>query len=252
MTEPRVAIVTGASTGIGRATALALGALGWKVALGARGVDRIMETASLVTQEGGEAFARALDVTDLASVDEFVGEVESVLGPVDVLVNNAGIAVPGPFWEVDPAGLAQEVATNLLGPMLCSRRVLGPMISRQSGDIVFITSDTARAPRPRLLGYSASKAGLETVARVLALELEGTGVRSTTVRVGPTLTDFASAWTDEQIESLMAYWPRYGIQRHFNTLDPTDIARAVVYAVTSPPGVHVDTVEVQPEAPTGQ
>ena len=81
------------------------------------------------------------------------------------------------------------------------------------------------------------------------MELEGTGVRSTTVRVGPTLTDFASGWTPEQVDGLMTYWPHYGIQRHFNTLHPDDIARAVVYAVTSPPGVHIDVVEVQPEAP---
>ncbi len=99
------------------------------------------------------------------------------------------------------------------------------------------------------MGYSATKAGIETAARTLAMELEGTGVRSTTIRVGPTLTDFASDWTPEQVDGLMSYWPHYGIQRHFNTLHPDDIARAVVYAVTSPPGVHVDVLEVQPEAP---
>ena len=82
------------------------------------------------------------------------------------------------------------------------------------------------------------------------MELEGTGVRSTTVRVGPTLTDFASGWTPEQVAELMTYWPRFGVQRHFNTLHPDDVARAVVYAVTSPPGVHIDLIEVQPEAPT--
>jgi NADP-dependent 3-hydroxy acid dehydrogenase YdfG len=100
-----------------------------------------------------------------------------------------------------------------------------------------------------MLGYSASKAGLEVASRVLAMELEGTGVRATTVRVGPTLTDFASDWTDGQINDLMSYWPHYGVQRHFNTLNPEDIARAVVYTVTSPPGVHVDLIEVHPEAP---
>ncbi len=133
--------------------------------------------------------------------------------------------------------------------MLCARRVLRSMIGRGSGDIVFVSSDTARAPRPRLLGYSATKAGVEVVARTLGMELEGTGVRSTTVRVGPTLTDFASGWTPEQVAELMTYWPRFGIQRHFHTLQPADIARAVVYAVTSPPDVHIDVVEVQPAAP---
>jgi len=250
MTEPRVAIVTGASSGIGRAIAVALGGLGWRVALGARGTAKLDETAGLVKDAGGDALARSLDVTDSASVDTFVDTVEDTMGPAEVLVNNAGIAIPGPFWELAPEQLEREVRTNLLGPMLCTRRVLKPMIRQQRGDVVFITSDTARAPRPRLLGYSATKAGLEVAQRVLAMELEGTGVRATTVRVGPTLTDFASAWTNDQVTDLMEYWPHYGIQRHFNTLNPADIARAVVYAVTSPPGVHIDVVEVQPEAPT--
>jgi NADP-dependent 3-hydroxy acid dehydrogenase YdfG len=249
MTRPKVAIVTGASSGIGRATAIALGGLGWRVALGARGAEKLNETAALVIEAGGEAFPRSLDVTDAASVDDFVETVEDIMGPIDVLVNNAGIAIPGVFWELAPDQLDQEIRTNLLGPLLCSRRVLGPMIARGQGDVVFISSDTSRAPRPRLLGYSATKAGIETAARTLAMELEGTGVRSTTIRVGPTLTDFASDWTPEQVDGLMTYWPHYGIQRHFNTLHPDDVARAVVYAVTSPPGVHIDVLEVQPEAP---
>jgi NADP-dependent 3-hydroxy acid dehydrogenase YdfG len=248
--EPRVAIVTGASSGIGRAIAVGLGGLGWHIALGARRADKLEETASLVSDVGGKGFARPLDVTDATSVDDFVSTVEDGLGPVEVLVNNAGIAIPGPFWELAPEQLEREVRTNLLGPMLCTRRVLGPMIRAGRGDVVFVSSDTARSPRPRLLGYSATKAGVEVAARALAMELEGTGVRATTVRVGPTLTDFASDWSSEQITDLMTYWPQYGIQRHLNTLHPDDIARAVVYAVTSPPGVHIDLVEVHPEAPT--
>jgi NADP-dependent 3-hydroxy acid dehydrogenase YdfG len=248
--ESRVAIVTGASSGIGRAIAVALGSLGWKIALGGRRADKLAETAGLVSENGGEAFPRNLDVTDAASVDAFVSTVEDVMGPVDVLVNNAGIAIPGAFWELAPEQLEREMRTNLLGPMLCARRVLGSMIERRSGDVIFVSSDTARAPRPRMLGYSASKAGIEVAARALIMELEGTGVRATTVRVGPTLTDFASDWTAEQVGDLMGYWPKYGIQRHFNTLHPDDVARAVVYAVTSPPGVHLDLIEVQPEAPT--
>ncbi len=248
--ESRVAIVTGASSGIGRAIAVALGSLGWKIALGGRRADKLDETAGLVSENGGEAFPRTLDVTDAVSIDAFVTTVADVMGPVDVLVNNAGIAIPGPFWELAPEQLEREMRTNLLGPMLCARRVLGPMIQRGRGDVVFVSSDTARAPRPRMLGYSATKAGIEVAARALVMELEGTGVRATTVRVGPTLTDFASEWSSEQVDDLMSYWPKYGIQRHFNTLHPDDVARAVVYAVTSPPGVHVDLIEVQPEAPT--
>ncbi len=248
----RVAVVTGASTGIGRAIAVGLGELGWHVALGARRTDKLDETAGLVIEAGGEAFPRHLDVTDAESVDSFLTSVESVLGPIDVLVNNAGIAVPGPFWELTPEQLDVEVRTNLLGPLLCTRRVLPPMIERREGDVVFVSSDTVHSPRPRLLGYGATKAAVEVAARGLTMELEGTGVRTTTVRVGPTLSDFGAGWSAEQITGLMDYWPRFGIQRHMNTLHPEDVARAVVYAVTSPPGVNLDLIEVQPEPPVSE
>jgi NADP-dependent 3-hydroxy acid dehydrogenase YdfG len=99
--------------------------------------------------------------------------------------------------------------------------------------------------------YSATKAGLEAFSHALALELEGSGVRSTTVRVGPTLTDFGFGWPMDELEDLMGYWPRFGLQRHAGVLDASAIALAVVTAVTAPRGVHVDTIEVQPEAPVG-
>jgi NADP-dependent 3-hydroxy acid dehydrogenase YdfG len=249
MSARRVAVVTGASSGIGRAVAAGLGALGWPVAIGARRSDKLEETAALVDDAGGTALAGALDVTDARSIDSFVATVEERLGPIDVLVNNAGVAVPGTFWELTPEEMDTEVRTNVLGPFLCTRRVLPGMVERRTGDVVFISSDTVRAPRPGLLGYGATKAAIEVAARGLTLELEGTGVRTTTVRVGPTLSDFGTGWSAEQITGLMETWPRFGIQRHMNTLDPGDVARAVVYAVTAPAGVNLDLIEVQPEPP---
>jgi NADP-dependent 3-hydroxy acid dehydrogenase YdfG len=99
--------------------------------------------------------------------------------------------------------------------------------------------------------YSATKAGVELLARSLAMELEGELIRSTIVRVGPTISEFGFGWDLDLVEELMAFWPRYGLQRHAGYLQPADVARAVVYAVTAPEGVHLDTIEVQPEAPTG-
>jgi NADP-dependent 3-hydroxy acid dehydrogenase YdfG len=247
--DTRIAAVTGASGGIGRAIAVALGRLGWKVALGARRLDALATTAELVALEGGTPYAHHLDVTDPASVDAFFTAVEAELGPVDALVNNAGIAVPGLLVDADPADLAREVDTNLLGPLLCTRRALRPMLDAGAGDLVFVSSDTAHTPRPGMIGYSASKAAIETVARVIDMETEGRGVRSTVIRVGPTLTDFAGEWTPGTFEHLVALWPRFGIQRHFNTVEPADIAAVVVHALTAPAHARLDTVEVQPVAP---
>jgi NAD(P)-dependent dehydrogenase (short-subunit alcohol dehydrogenase family) len=245
--SPRVTIVTGASSGIGRGIAIALGERGDAVVLGARRTDALQETAELVLQAGGDAFVHELDVTEAASVEIFFAAATEAFGPPDVLVNNAGIAAVGPFETVDPAELEQELKANLLGPLLCTRRVLPAMIERRSGRVVFISSDVARHPRPGMVGYGASKAGVETAARGLSLELEGTGVLVTTVRVGPTLTDFANTWDADRIEAMMSMWPRFGIQRHFETMTPADVAAAVVFALDAP--MHVDVVEVQPEPP---
>jgi NADP-dependent 3-hydroxy acid dehydrogenase YdfG len=252
MSEARTAIVTGASSGIGRTIAAELGGLGWPVAIGARRADRLAETAGEVEGRGGTAFAHELDVTDPASIDRFFVAAEAALGPVDVLVNNAGVATPGWIDEVPAEALARDVATNLLGPLLMTRLAVASMRGRRRGDLVFITSDATRHVRPRMAAYTATKAGLEALAHTLAVELEGTGIRSTAVRVGPTLSEFGFGWPMDVLEELMAYWPRFGLQRHAGVLGPDAVARAVITAVTAPAGVHVDTIEVQPEAPVGE
>jgi NAD(P)-dependent dehydrogenase (short-subunit alcohol dehydrogenase family) len=254
VSEPRrVALVTGSSSGIGRSIAIELGRLGWPVALGARRLERLEETAAEVRAAGGEPFVHELDVCDAASVDAFVRASEQALGPIDVLVNNAGMATPGWFHTLSVEALQREVATNLLGPILLSRLVIASLRRRGSpGDLVFITSDATRNPRPRMAAYSATKAGVEALAHTLAMECEGTGIRSTTVRVGPTMSEFGFAWPTDELVEIMEYWPRFGLSRHDGVLDATAIAGAVVVAVTAPPGVRFDTLEVQPEAPVGE
>ncbi len=249
MGATRTAVVTGASGGIGRAVAVGLGRLGWSVALGGRRTDALQSTADLVEIEGGTPFVHRLDVADVESVDAFFAAAHDALGPAHTLVNNAGIAVPGLLVDTDPEALAREINTNLLGPLLCTRRALPAMLAADGGDIVFVSSDAARAPRPGLIGYSATKAALETVARVVDMETEGRGIRTTVVRVGPTLTDFAGEWETGTFEHLVGIWPRFGIQRHFNTMEPVDIANAVIHALTAPPHARVDVIEMQPTAP---
>jgi NAD(P)-dependent dehydrogenase (short-subunit alcohol dehydrogenase family) len=250
---PRVAVVTGASAGIGRVIAQALGALGWPVALGARRVDQLEATAALVTDAGGAAFAHALDVCDPASIDTFLNATTAAVGPVDVLVNNAGISAPGALHEMSDEQHERILATNLLGPILVTKRVVADLRSRNApGDIVFISSDTATAhPRPYLGTYGASKAGLESYATTLAMECEGFPIRSSIVRVGPTgLTGFADDWDTEIFTEIFPHWQQFGIQRHFNTMQPDDVARAVVTTVTAPAHMWIPVVEVQPWPPS--
>jgi NADP-dependent 3-hydroxy acid dehydrogenase YdfG len=248
-TAARVAVVTGASSGIGAAIARALGALGWSVALGARRVDRLEQLAPEIERDGGQPYVHALDVTDASSVNAFFGAVESSLGTPDVIVNNAGIGIPGLLHELRVEDLQRELATNLLGPMLVVRRALPAMMTRQGGDLVFITSLNTVAPRPLQVGYSASKAGLEAMAQTLQMELDGTGIRSTIIRPGPTLTDFGSGWKPEMLTRVLESWTERGIMRHHETLPPESVAAAVVHVVTAPAGTRLDVVQINPEAP---
>jgi len=246
----RIAVVTGASAGIGAAIARALGELGWAVALGARRRERLEAVAKEVESAGGVPFAHELDVANPISVGAFFDAVERAVGLVDVVVNNAGINIPGLFHEADPADLEREVRTNLLGPMFVCRRALPAMIaSARGGDLVFMSSHATRDHRPAQAAYGATKAGLEHLARTLGLELEGTSIRSTIIQVGATQSEFHAGWDQDKIIDLMKYWKRFGVQRHMAMMPAESVARAVVLAVTTPRGTHLGTIEVQPEAP---
>jgi NADP-dependent 3-hydroxy acid dehydrogenase YdfG len=245
--DPRTALVTGASGGIGRAIAVAFGELGWTVAVAARNADALEETAKLVTDAGGRAITQPLDLTDVASIDACC----DAIGPVDVLVNNAGVAFPGAAIEMADDDHRRIVETNLLGTILLTKRIVAALVAAATpGDVVFISSDSVVHPRPHMATYMATKAGLETFARTLAMELEGTSTRSTIVRLGPTQpTAFGDGWDPAIFEHLIPYWQRFGAQRHWGVMQPEHVAGVVVQAVTAPRGVHMSEIEVIPQAP---
>lgn len=247
----RVALVTGASSGIGAAIARALGAAGFAVALAARRTDRLAALAEEIAQAGGIASAHRLDLADPASIDACWGDAEHSLGPVDTLVNNAAISMPGLLHEVTPEAFAREIAVNLVGPGLLARRAITGLRARRTpGDLVFISSEHAVVPRPFQPGYTASKWGLEGLARALKLECEGTGIRATIVRPGPTFpTGFADAWDPAAVKRVLVAWQRMGLQRHLRWMPVESVAQAVVTVVGAPPGTHLDVVQLGPEPP---
>jgi NADP-dependent 3-hydroxy acid dehydrogenase YdfG len=243
----RTLLVTGASSGIGAAIARAFGKRGWAVAVGARRIDRLQAVAHDIEQAGGRAFAHALDVTQPESIDAFFTAAEVALGPMDVVVNNAGMGVPGLLHELAVEDIQRELATNLLGPMLVVRRALPAMLMRRHGDFVFISSMNVVAPRPLQLGYTAGKAGVEGMAHALRMELEGTGVRSIIVRPGPTRSEFGSKWRADILVRVLDAWKYWGFMRHNEYLDGDRVADAVVAAVTAPRGVSMDIIQVNPD-----
>lgn len=243
----RVAAVTGGSAGIGAATAAALAAAGARVAIGARDRSRLEATAERIAADGHPVWAHPLDVADPDSVEGFFAALERTLGPVEVLVANAGIARPAPLADAPVASVVETVAVNLTGALLCVRRAL-PALGRAvpPGDLVLVTSDAAVHPRAHLVAYTAAKAGLEAAARALALELEGSGVRVCALRVGPTLTGFADGWDPDATATAMRTWQAQGTQRHWATLEAEQVASVVVDTLRRPRTVGSVLVEVQP------
>jgi NADP-dependent 3-hydroxy acid dehydrogenase YdfG len=249
--ERRAAVVTGASSGIGLATAQALAAAGHPVVLGARRLDRLEEAAAKIRADGGEAVAVELDLTDDASIDAFAVAAAAELGPIEVVVSNAGEVVPATALEIEPDDFVRQVQVNLLGAHRLVHALGGGMVERGRGDIVFVTSDVVRMPRPRMAPYVTSKHALEGLARAMQMELEGTGVRVGIVRPGPSSTEQGSTWDPAIVDDLLSEWTAWGLVRHPGTLRPRDIATAVVAVVSTPRGTHLTLVEVEPEAPVG-
>jgi NADP-dependent 3-hydroxy acid dehydrogenase YdfG len=247
--ERRTAVVTGASSGVGAAIAEAFGKLGWSVAIGARRAERLEETARGIESAGGRAVPAHLDVTRADSIEEFFATAEGALGPIDIVVNNAGIGVPGRIHELSINEIESELATNLLGSMLITRRALPSMIERRSGDVLFISSMNSVSPRPFQAGYTAAKAGVEGFAAALRMDLEGTGVRAITLRLGPTRSEFGYSWNTDTMVQVLESWQRWGFLRHHDMLDTAQVAHAVVAAVTAPRGMQLDVIQVNPEAP---
>ena len=242
-----MAVVTGAASGIGAATAVELARVGCRVAVGARRKDRLDAVAEQITAAGGTALARRLDVTDAASIDAFCATVEAELGPIDVCVNNAGQNRSALVAEASVEELQSDLEVNLLGAMWMTRRVLPGMLARRGGDVVFVGSDSARHPRPFQGAYSAAKLGLEAFARVVEMETEGTGVRSILVRVGPTGSEFGNQMPKERLKEILASWQYWGVYRRHHWMPAESVARAIERVVSVPvEESYSPIVEVQP------
>jgi NAD(P)-dependent dehydrogenase (short-subunit alcohol dehydrogenase family) len=193
----QVVLVTGASRGLGRAFALGLAAAGASVAVVARSGDALAETARQIHEDGGHALALTLDVTDEAAVTHAVSAVESALGPVNLLVNNAGVMAPVGFdWEVDAARWWRTMEVNVLGAFLCSRAVLPRMLERHAGRIINLSSTAAFKRYPYYSAYGASKAALTHLTGSMADAVKSHDVQVFAFSPGLVRTDLTEALAD--------------------------------------------------------
>lgn len=247
--DRRPAVVTGASSGIGAATALSLARAGFPVVLGARRTDKLDEVVARIREDGGEAMAHPLDLTDEDSVETFAKAVTADLGDIEVVVSNAGQVAPGTIVDVESERFTRELDLTVVGAHRLVKAFVPGMVERRRGDVVFISSDTAVRPRPFMAAYSSGKWGLEGLAQSLQLELEGTGVRASIVRPGPTWSEMGSDWDADEAAFVLTQWVRFGLARHPHFMKPAAVADAVTTVVSAPRGVHLSLVEVNPEAP---
>ncbi|MBW3594057.1 MAG: SDR family NAD(P)-dependent oxidoreductase [Actinobacteria bacterium] len=230
----RTAVVTGASSGIGEATALRLAGEGFDVVLGARRLDKLEEVARRC---GGRALQ--LDVTDPASISEFTAAVEKA----DVLVNNAGLAVGlTPLDSIPDEELIVMWETNVLGLARVTREFVPKLESSGNGHIVNLGSTAAHETYPGGGGYTASKHAVRAITQTLRLELLGRPIRVTMVSPGLVETEFSMVRFGGDRDR--ATKPYEGIQ----PLVAEDIADCIAWAVTRPPHVNIDEIIVRPRA----
>ena len=236
----RVALVTGAGRGVGAETSRYLAAHGARVVVNDYFGDRGEETASAIKADGGEAIAIQADVTDFESVTAIVDHARPELGPVDVLVNNAGnagadpSALTGrPFWETDPKEWEPFLGVNLYGVLHCCRATIPGMIEAgRGGRIVTIISDAGRVGERGLEAYSAAKAGAAGLMRALARSLGRYDITANAVAIGATRTPAVAAMTENE-EMAKRVLRSYTIRRFG---EPSDPAAMVTFLASAASG----------------
>ena len=237
----KTALVTGASSGIGEATALALAAEGAAVAVSGRRMDRLDALAQRIKESGGTAKAITADVSAEDQARGMVAEANAALGRLDILVNNAGVMLLGPIAHADTEDWRRMIETNVLGLMYATHAALPLMRAQGSGRVVNISSVAGRTARAGAGVYNASKWGVGAFSESLRQEVYKDKIRVTIIEPGAVATELTHHITNteakQQIEQFIG---------NMTPLQSEDIAAAILYAVTQPPRVSVNEILIRP------
>ncbi len=239
--KDRVALVTGASSGIGEATALMLAAAGARVAVAARRRDRLESVASRIRERGGEALVVAADFGVEAEAQRAVRETEKAFGRLDILVNNAGVMYLEPVIEADLARWRRMFEINVLGLIAATQAALPGMRERRDGHIVNIASTAGRIASPMGAAYSGTKFGVVAFSESLRKEIYKHRVRVTVIEPGLVATELREHIGHAATQEAINDWAD-----SIRQLQPDDIARAILFCVTQPPHVCVNEVLMRP------
>lgn len=235
----RVALVVGASSGIGAATALALAADGARVAIAARRLHRLNDLARRIRQEGGEALPIEADVTDERQAIEMVQRTVRELGRLDMLLAVAGVGVAAPFRNTTVAEYRRMVDVNILGLLYSLHAALPPMKRQGDGHVVIVSSGTGRYIHPSVV-YSGTKHAASAMAESLRREVGAEGIRVTCIEPGAVRTEFTSHMRADVREAVER---RLG---DMEQLESEDVAAAILYAVRQPRRVNVNILTLYP------
>ena len=238
----RVAAITGASSGIGEATAVTLARAGAAVSLAARRRDRIDDLAKRIEGEGGRALAIETDVTDEAQANAFITRTKEELGSVDILVNNAGVMLLGPVIGSDTSEWRQMIDVNLLGLLYCTHAALPIMGEQGSGHIVNVSSVAGRFAAMGAAVYNLTKFGVNAFSEALRQEVAPASVKVTVIEPGFVATELQGHNKHPMVvDAIDKMREEIG-----EPLEPEDIAEAILYAVGGPERVAVNEVLVRP------
>ena len=237
----KVALVTGASSGIGEATATALAEEGAQIALLARRADRLEQVVERIKNAGGKAVPLVADMTDEVQLRAAIRQAKEVFGRIDILVNNAGVMLLGNIEGTDSAEWRQMLDINVMAVMLACHEVLPIMKAQGSGHIVNISSVAGRQVKAGYSGYNASKWAVGAFSEALRQEVTKQHIRVTVIEPGMVATELRQHITDPEIRKA-----QQEAERSIPALRGEDIAAAIVFAVTRPEHVSINEMLIRP------
>jgi NADP-dependent 3-hydroxy acid dehydrogenase YdfG len=242
MIKDKVAIITGASSGIGYATALALSREGAKIAAGARRADRLEFLQREISMKGGDILTHKLDVTKKAECDTFVDDVVKKWGTVDILVNNAGLMPLSFFKNLKVDEWDRMIDVNIKGVLYCTAAVITTMLNKKSGHIVNISSVAGRVVFPAGTVYCATKHAIAALSEGLRQEFsQRANIRVTCIEPGIVATELLNTITDKALEKYVQMTK----QQEASQLQSEDIANAILFAVQAPDHVNVNEILIR-------
>ncbi|MCH7699353.1 MAG: SDR family oxidoreductase [Chloroflexi bacterium] len=266
--DGQVAVITGGSSGIGRATAIALAAEGASIAIGGRKESALEEVAGIIKQQGGKSLTQVMDVRDEAQVAKLIDSAVDQFGRLDIMVNNAGVSFPGNISDGKVEEWREMLETNVLALLIGCREAVRAMKANDpaGGSIVNISSVAARSTGDSGQVYSATKHAVNAISDGLRQEVHDANIRVTVIMPGGTLTNFGRTMSQEVLTNAAKalgldadeegvkhgeYLPAAGVERVLRDhpgvfLAADDLANAVLYTVLQPRSVQVDEVLVRP------